>query len=79
MRQKNLLEGRNTLKLKIEEMNFSLSQADRKAELLERELLLAGHEDQKTAAELKSAIAFFKKYQEGLKDDLAGLCRRKHR
>ena len=77
VRQKNLLEGRNTLKLKIEEMNFSLSQANRKAELLERELLLTGHEDQKTVDELKSAVAFFKKYQEGLKSDLAGLQQKK--
>ena len=53
VRQKNLLEGRNTLKLKIEEMNFSLSQANRKAKLLERELLLTGHEDQKTIVRIE--------------------------
>jgi hypothetical protein len=77
VRQKNLLEGRNTLKLKIEEMNFLLSQANRKTELLERKLLLTGHEDQKSITELRSTIDFFKKYQDELKNDLAGLVQKK--
>lgn len=76
VRQRNLEKGSKLLELKIDEMNFLLSQSSRRIDALERVLVFAKGEDKKRVSQLEGALDFFKKYQVKLKEDISGLMSR---
>ena len=73
VRQRNLEKGKDLLELKIDEMKFLLTQSSRRIEMLERTLLLTSRDEKQKVEQLEASIDFFKKYQDKLKADLAGL------
>lgn len=76
-RQKSLKQGSDALLAQIEEMRFLLSQSERKIEMLQRRLDLAGREDQRTVAALRGSLDFMKRYQEKVKGALEELVAKK--
>ncbi|MDD5019582.1 MAG: PilZ domain-containing protein [Candidatus Omnitrophica bacterium] len=79
VRQRNLEKGKDLLELKIDEMQFLLSQSSRRIETLETALALTGRSEKKKIEQLEASLDFFKKYQDKLKEDLSGLLAHKAR
>ena len=75
--QKMLRNGSESLKSQIGEMEFLLSQSERKTGILERRMLDVSQDDKETVARLKGTIDLFKKYQDKIRQDLSGLVARK--
>ncbi len=71
--QETLSRGEGILRSQIKEMEFLLSQSDRKIAALQKDLLLVSSNDKKTIAGLQRAIKFLEKYKQQVHKDISGL------
>ena len=72
-RQEVLSKNKDRLKLQIDELNFLLSQSDRKTEILEKQLQAVKADDRQTIVHLTQAMVFLKEKKERIKTDLSKL------
>lgn len=77
--QQLLMTKRRTLESQIDEMNFLLSQSNRKIEILEQQLARTSLDNQKVIADLKNSIEFLKKYEDGIRRNLNSLVTQKNK
>lgn len=71
VQQSILTNGRDTLRSRIDEMKFSLSQSGRKVQKLEKELSSAAATDREAIETLTRSLAFSKNEQGTIKNDIA--------
>ena len=78
-RQQDLMREEKSYQLRIDEMEFLLSQSGRKIENLQGQLLKARQDNKEKAVSLSEGIDFLRRYQEQIKTNLSELVAKKAR
>lgn len=71
--QQELERGRQILGSKITEMEFLLTQADRRVEQMEQERKSVSSDEKARLTQIQTSLDIFKRYQDKIKTDLSGL------